>query len=97
MLRIPLTAVPSQSFTITLGGQRCKISVTQRSTGVFLDLAVNGQTLVACAVCLDRVKIVRFAYLGFAGDLAFIDTQGKTDPYYTGFADRYKLVYLDAK
>jgi hypothetical protein len=47
-------------------------------------------------MCMDRVKLVRHAYLGFIGNLGFIDTQGKTDPDYTGFGARYQLIYLEA-
>lgn len=38
--------------------------------------------------------IVRSAYLGFIGDLAFIDTQGTSDPIYAGLGTRFQLVYL---
>ena len=38
--------------------------------------------------------IVRSAYLGFVGDLAFIDTQGSDDPVYTGLGARWILTYF---
>lgn len=91
---IPLSAIPSQSFSITLGGQRCKFSIYQKDQGMFLDLAVNGAQILTAMICRDRVELVRYAYLGFAGSLAFVDTQGQNDPYYTGLGSRYKLVYL---
>lgn len=96
MQRIPLAVKPAQSFSITLGGQRCKITLTQRTTGMYIDLIVNGVPMLASAICLDRVRIVRYPYLGFIGDLAFADTQGKTDPVFSGFGSRYKLIYLEA-
>ncbi len=96
MLRIPLPAKPALSFAITLGGQRCQIKIRQLTTGVYMDLSVAGVPVVSTAICLDRVRIVRYGYLGFIGDLLFVDTQGKTDPDYTGFGSRYQLVYLEA-
>ena len=54
---------------------------------------VNDVLIVAGMICLDRVRIVRHEYLGFIGNLVFIDTQGTSDPEYTGFGSRYLLIY----
>lgn len=91
---IPLSAIPFQEFSITLGGQRCKFSIYQKDGGMFLDLAVGGVQMLTAMICRDRVELVRYAYLGFVGSLAFVDTQGESDPYYTGLGSRYKLAYL---
>lgn len=91
---IPLTPTPSQQLSVTLGGQNCVINIYQKSTGVYADLFVSGNTLLTTVICHDRCKIVRYTYLGFTGDLSFIDTQGKSDPDYTLFGTRYLLVYL---
>lgn len=92
---IPLAAVPSQAFGVTLGAQLCQINIYTEDTGLYLDLAVNNVPLVRAVICMDRVKLVREAYLGFLGDLVFEDTQGLTDPVYTGLGARYQLVYLE--
>ena len=94
MIIIPLKPVPSQDITITLGGQQCQIDVRTRRTGVFLDLHVSGNLLIAGALCLDRNPIVRSLQFGFVGDLAFRDTLGADDPNYTGFGTRFLLTYL---
>lgn len=91
---IPLSAVPYQTFSITLGGQRCKFAIYQKDQGMFLDLAVGGAQILTAMICRDRVELVRYAYLGFVGSLAFVDTQGESDPYYTGLGSRYQLAYL---
>jgi hypothetical protein len=96
MLQIPISAVPSQKLAVLLGGQPCQINVYQKSTGVFLDLLVNNAPIVTAALCLDRGRVVRHKYLGFVGDLAMVDTKGKSDPDYNGFGSRYLLVYLEA-
>ena len=95
MLQIPIKATPSQTLSVILGGQDCKISIRQKSTGVFLDLLVADSPVIMSQLCLDRVMLVRHPYLGFIGDLAFVDTQGVTDPAYSGFGDRYRLVYTE--
>lgn len=91
--RIPLVAVPSQTFTTQLGQQSCRISVFQKSTGLYLDLVVGNKPIALGVLCRDRVWVVRDAYLGFTGDLCFIDTRGTDDPDYTGLADRFELVW----
>jgi hypothetical protein len=40
--------------------------------------------------------MVRETYLGFIGDLSFTDTQGTSDPVYTGLGSRFVLLYLEA-
>lgn len=49
---------------------------------VFLDILVNGILILGGVLCRGGVRLVRDAYLGFVGDLAFIDTTGAgADPY----------------
>ena len=91
--RIPLAVFPAQSLAVQLGGQSCVIRVYQKSTGLYLDLLVGAVPIVTGALCRDRVWIVRDGYLGFTGDLAFVDTQGEADPFYTGLADRFQLLW----
>lgn len=90
---VPLTAVPSQSISVQLGTQQCQINVYAKSTGLFFDLSVNGAPIVTAILCMNGVGLVRYAYLGFVGQLAFIDTQGSSDPTYDGLGSRYILVY----
>lgn len=100
MLIIPLSAIPSQIVRAGLPTQQATITVYQKAPGLFLDLAVNDAPIITGVVCLDRVYIVRDAYLGFDGDLAFIDTMGITDaslrrdPDYTGLGGRFLLAWL---
>jgi len=96
MKTIPVAAVSSQIVTATLSSQPCRINLYQKSTGLYLDLYVNDVLKIGGVVCLNGVRIVRDAYLGFIGDLGFYDTQGKTDPVSSGLGSRYVLVYLEA-
>lgn len=98
MKTIPLAATPAQSLTVQLAGQNCKINVYEKTTGVYLDLLVNNAPVVTCVLCLDRVRMIRETYMGFVGDLTFVDTQGTSDPTNSGFgnAPRFLLVYLEA-
>ena len=94
MQTIPLQQVPNQTLRVTLGGQSCQINLYTLDTGLCLDLLVNGTAILTTAICEDRNLIVREAYLGFIGDLAFMDTQGSGDPQYAGLGERWVLLYL---
>lgn len=96
MQQIPLQAVPSQQLQIVLGGQNCQIAVYERSNGLYVDLTVNGTLISTAILALNLVPLVPTVYLGFAGNILFVDTLGTTDPTYTGLGARYQLLYLTA-
>jgi hypothetical protein len=91
---VPLAPVPWQTLAITLANQACRLDVYQRGEGMFVNLAVNDAVLVGGVAGQNRNRMVRSAYLGFAGDLAFLDTQGGDDPQYTGLGSRWLLFHL---
>lgn len=99
MQYIPLQAIPNQVLQVQLGGQNCTIGLQQTNYGMFFSLTLgsNSSPTVAGVLCENLVLLVRDAYLGFVGDLAFADTEGSSDPVYTGLGDitaRYQLAYL---
>lgn len=104
MLIVPLSAVPSQTVGVQLNNQDCTINVYQRGpfiTGygnpinaLFLDLFVAGNLILAGVLCLNLVLMVRSTYLGFIGDLCFLDNVGSNNPDFTGLGGRYSLCYL---
>src|ERR1700744_3004499 len=93
---IPLQAVPNQTLLVDLNGQSSQINVYQTNWGVFLDLYVSNVLIIGGVICQNLNRIVRSAYLGFSGDLCFIDNQGSDDPVYTGLGTRFSLAYLEA-
>lgn len=94
MFIVPLAAVPAQTLTVVLNDQVCQIAVRQLSVGVAVDLAVNNAAIVNGVLGFNLNRIVRSAYLGFQGDLAFVDYEGSDDPVYTGFGTRFFLCYF---
>ncbi len=104
---IPTTNAPSQTLTINLSSQSCLISLRTMGLGgpdsvtsgakLYFSLSVAGVPVVTNRICRNVQRILEDAgYQGFAGDFMFIDTQGDTDPVYTGLAagGRYVLLYL---
>ncbi len=91
----PVTYVPAQ-ISVTLAEQPCVITIMADEEGrVFLSLSVNGTSLADTMLCMDRRRLINHAYLGFTGNLAFVDMQGTADPDASELGDRYKLVYLE--
>ena len=93
---IPIEDTYAQSLRVALGGQPCRIDLRQRSTGLFIDLYINDAPIIIGTACRDRCRIVRSGYLGFIGDLTFVDQQGLADPSSPGLGTRFALCYLDA-
>lgn len=96
MLTVPVAATPSQTISVLLASQPCQIDIYQRSTGLYVDLYVNDALIIGGVIAQNKNRIVRSAYLGFIGDLAFYDTQGKDDPAYSGLGSRFLLQYIEA-
>jgi hypothetical protein len=91
---IPVQPVPSQTFQATLGTQNCQITLQWMSTGLYASLSINGTPIISGRRCVDRVNLIRQAYLGFTGWLYFVDTTGQgRNPNYTGLGSRFLLVY----
>lgn len=90
---IPISPVAAQTFTIQLNSQNCEMTILQKNNGLYFDLIVNNAPCVTSVLCLNLVGLVREAYYGFIGQLAFVDTKGNDDPEYTGLGTRFLLVY----
>lgn len=96
---IPIEDAYSQTVQVTLGSQNCSINLYQKSTGFYCDLYVNNTLIIGGVICQNVNRIVRSLYLGFIGDLIFIDTQpdpvnGPSDPSSPGLGTRYQFCYL---
>lgn len=103
-------AVPAQTFQAVLAGQNCSFSLYTNTgydfndltlstpdTNLYMDLAVNGVSVTIGAICLNEKRLlINRQYLGFVGDLMFIDTRGAEDPQASGLGTRWQLIYVEA-
>jgi hypothetical protein len=96
MQTIPIQAIPAQTLQVVLGGQNCQISLRQKSQGVFVDISVEDVDVVVSVIARDAVPLMCREYVGFVGNILFIDTQGSDDPSYEGMGSRFTLNYLTA-
>lgn len=96
MQQIATQPVPNQQLQAVVGGQMCQISIYQKPQGLFVDVNSNGSDISTAVLACDAVPLVPIGYTGFQGNLLFTDTQGTSDPDYTGLGTRFQLVYLTA-
>jgi hypothetical protein len=97
MQNIPLQPVPTQATKVVLGGQNVQLLIYQKPQGVFVDINADGVEIVVGIIARDAVPLMCRDYMGFIGNLLFIDTQGNSDPTYDGLGSRFSLVYLTAE
>ena len=95
MQTISIEPKKSQILSINLAGQLCIIRLIQRESFIYMDLTVNGNPIMQGVPCLYGNKMVGYAYLGFKGDLVFLDNEGQNDPVYDGLGGRYILYYIE--
>ncbi|MDI2112085.1 phage baseplate plug family protein [Commensalibacter nepenthis] len=93
---ISLNAIEAQEFSSNFGGTMYSFRLMDKgNAGVFMDIYDGVEPVLTGILCLDRVRLVRSAYLNFPGDLMFVDQEGFNHPVYTGFGTRYLLYALD--
>jgi hypothetical protein len=73
----------------------CQLTLKTRWFGLFMDVSVKDSPIVQGVICQNWNRIIRSAYLGFEGDLAFWDTHGSSDPTFDGLGSRYLLFHLE--
>lgn len=93
---VPVPSKKSQTLTVPLSGQSARLNIYQLSTGMFMDVLVNDVAIISGVICRNNVRIVQSRYLGFIGDLVWLDMQGGDDPNWTALGTRFILVYLEA-
>ena len=96
MQQIQIQPVPNQTVKTVVGGQNVQIALYQNGQGMFCDVNVNGIDVSVGTLALNFVPLAPANYNGMTGNLVLIDTQGTSDPDYTGLGTRWALVYLTA-
>jgi hypothetical protein len=94
MQTISAQAVPNQQLQCQLGTQAVTLNIYQTNFALHMDVLVGAVAIIKGAICENLNRIIRDAYLGFAGDFVWFDTLGTANPVYTGIGTRYQLVYL---
>lgn len=91
--QIALQQVPNQSLVCSLAEQSCVITIRMIGKNLYLSLSKENTPICQNVLLVDRSAIVRAAYTGFVGDLIVVDKRGQESPVYTGWNDRWVLLY----
>lgn len=94
MYEIPLSPVPNQRLTCTLGNQELDITLNTRfEQQLYITIKANGRLVVANRLCLNLTPLIGADYVPIEGNLAFVDTQGSNHPHYKKLGERYRLIW----
>lgn len=95
MIRVPLSAAPSQTFSVVLGNQACEISLRQNGPNMYFDLRADGADIVRSRIVRNKqLLLLNAKYRKFRGDFMFVDTLGDTQPEYSQLGTRYLFYYV---
>jgi hypothetical protein len=92
-LQIPVEPVASQSVAIVLNNQKCIISLKEMTGRQYLSLSSNGKIICQNVLLQNNSVAIGAAYTGFVGEIVAEDLQGNDAPIYTGWGDRWVLLY----
>lgn len=96
MIRVPLAATPIQTLAIVLNSQACEIALRQNGPNMYFDLTVSSAPVVMSKIVRNKQRLCLGAkYRPFIGDFLFFDTQGDTQPEFSGLGSRYILYYVE--
>lgn len=84
---------PNSTLKVSLNGQNCVIELRTLNDKLYFSMTSNGVQIETNTICRNNTFLVSNQYLGFDGNLMFIDTQGDNDPTWDGIGSRYKLAY----
>lgn len=77
---ITLTQEAVQTTNVTLNQQDCTIKLYQMPSMLYIDLMANNNVIMLGIPCSSFTKLVRYGYLGFQGDLFFVDYDVGSQP-----------------
>lgn len=86
VLEIPLQQVPNQTFGVTIQGSTYELTINSRLGDMYLSVVKDSEPLIYNRICQNNNPI---------GQFIFTDISGTENPAYTGFNDRFKLVWMD--
>ena len=94
---IPIQPTPSQTVKTTVGNAQLRILIACKNQGTFVSINMDDEDISNNVLAHDYCPLIQSDYLGFPGNLMFIDTQGEEDPDYKLLGSRWILVYLTAE
>lgn len=90
--KIPLLPTPNQVVNTTINDKAIEVSLALRKNNrLYATISINNETIISSRVCLDRTALTPEWYKNKNMVFTFVDSQGYTDPEYSGLGSRYNL------
>lgn len=97
MEKLPLTVIPNQSLSITLGGRLFEIAVLLgQSNSTLIDVTVEGEVLLKGFRCLHGADLLADPLPLKYGHLVFLCDDGASYPAYERFGVAHNLFWWPA-
>lgn len=94
-VRIPLQAVPNQSFSLVLDEQQYELRFKEiGNAAMAVSVSLNGAVLLSNAHFCADAPLISYEYLEGSGGNFFFVSDNREIPYYTFFDVTQKLYYL---
>ena len=96
-VRLPLQAVPNQSFTTQLDDVRYSIRIVETRGVMSATIAVDDVVVISGARILADVPLIPYEYQEGDGGNFIFSTESENYPYYPSFDVTQFLFYLSAQ
>ncbi len=96
MRQLEISPVASQTLSIVLAQQNCRVNLYQKTTGLYFDLFVDGAPITTCVIGRNGALLLNRGGSNFIGNFMFVDTMGELDPQWDGLGIRFMLLYVEA-
>ena len=93
LIEIPVSPIANQRFSLELDKQQVEIELRQIGPALMCSVWVDEQVVFQNSICGNISRVGQFKSNLFDGVLFFVDTQGTSDPVFTGLGERYKFYF----
>ena len=94
---INLLQVPNQSLSCNLtdgSGRYYAVDITLRTLqdgNLIANISIDGKAVISSVMCCNKMPLIPTNELN--GNIYFEDNHGNSDPVYSGFNERFALIY----
>ena len=96
MIRVPIDAVPNQTFSIVLEEDRYDFELKSSQTSTFATITKNEVVLISSVRCVGGTFLIPYSYLVGTGGNFIFETPNEVIPYYPNFGVTQFLTYMTA-
>ena len=93
LMEIPLSAVPFQTVSAVVNGQKYSITIRQIGNSLYTSITVDGIRITSNVLAVVNGRAIPFAQPIARTELWWMDLIGVSNPHYDGLGSRWHLVF----